>query len=73
MAFIDGDNGENFVTAMLGFSQYGTKPNNGCYTTTLEQQQEMYDREYKELMALPKEELVKRLIGERPPLNVRIG
>lgn len=33
----------------------------------------MYDQEYEELMALPKEELVKRLIGERPPLNVRIG
>ena len=60
------------MTAM-GFPQYGTKLNNGCYTITLEQQQEMYDREYKELMALPKEELVKRLIGERPPLNVRIG
>lgn len=43
------------------------------YTITLEQQQEMYDREYEELMALPKEELVKRLIGERPPLNARIG
>ena len=49
---------------------YGTAT---IYTITLEQQQEMYDQEYEELMALPKEELVKRLIGERPPLNVRIG
>lgn len=43
------------------------------YTITLEQQQELYDQEYEELMALPKEELVKKLIGERPPLNVIIG
>ena len=49
---------------------YGTTT---IYTITLEQQQELYDQEYEELMALPKEELVKRLIGERPPLNVRIG
>ena len=49
---------------------YGTAT---IYTITLEQQQELYDQEYEELMALPKEELVKRLIGERPPLNVRIG
>ena len=49
---------------------YGTAT---IYTMTLEQQQELYDQEYEELMALPKEELVKRLIGERPPLNVRIG
>lgn len=68
MAFIDGDNGENFMTVMRC-----TRSNNDCYTITLEQRQEMYDREYEELMALPKEELVKRLIGERPPLNVRIG
>lgn len=68
MAFIDGNNGENFMTAMGC-----TRSNNDVYTITLEQQQEMYDQEYKELMALPKEELVKRLIGERPPLNVRIG
>lgn len=54
----------------LRSEDYGTA---AIYTITLEQQREMYDREYEELMALPKEELVKRLIGERPPLNVRIG
>lgn len=49
---------------------YGTAT---IFTITIEQQQKLYDQEYEELMALPKEELVKRLIGERPPLNVRFG
>lgn len=60
---------KNYYREVCG-EDYGTAT---IYTTTLEQQQELYDQEYEELMALPKEELVKRLIGERPPLNVRIG
>lgn len=62
--------GKNYIRKLCG-EDYG---NTGTiYTITLEQQQDLYDQEYEELMALSKEELVKRLIGERPPLNVTIG
>lgn len=36
------------------------------FSITLEESQKLYDREFEELMKLPKCELVKRLIGERP-------
>ena len=44
----------------------GLKPIEPTFSITLEESQKLYDREFEELMKLPKCELVKRLIGERP-------